>query len=242
MRPALSAALMLLLLASPAIGQSITAAQRAEIVGLLREALRTDPSILREALQALQADDARREETATRDVLAKLAGSIVDPADPVLGNPMGNVTIVEFYDTRCPYCRRMLPTHTALLNADPNVRIVFKDLPILGPASQLESRALLAAQRQGGYFKLQDVIMRDAAPPTRDTLRAAAERVGLDGGRLLRDMDDPVIKTRLDANIALAQKIGIQGTPALIVGKKLFAGLIELSDLQQAVVAARAAN
>jgi len=241
MRPALSA-LALLLLAAPAAGQSLTPAQRAEIVGVLRDALRTDPSILREAVQALQADDARREETATRDTLARLAGNLVDPADPVLGNPMGDVTVVEFYDTRCPYCRRMMPTHAALLRADPNVRIVFKDLPILGPASQLESRALLAAQRQGGYFKLQDVVMHDSAPPTRDTLRAAAERLGLDGGRLLRDMDDPAIKARLDANIALAQKIGLQGTPALIIGKKLFAGLIEQGDLQQAVTAARATN
>ena len=241
MRPALSA-LALLLLAAPAAGQSLTPAQRAEIVGVLRDALRTDPSILREAVQALQADDARREETATRDTLARLAGNLVDPADPVLGNPMGDVTVVEFYDTRCPYCRRMLPTHAELLRVDPNVRIVFKDLPILGPASQLESRALLAAQRQGGYFKLQDVVMHDSAPPTRDTLRAAAERLGLDGGRLLRDMDDPAIKARLDANIALAQKIGLQGTPALIIGKKLFAGLIEQGDLQQAVTAARATN
>lgn len=241
MRPALPV-LLALLLAAPAAGQGLTPAQRSEVVGVLREALRADPSILREALQALQADDARREETATRNTLAKLAGSLVDPADPVLGNPLGDVTIVEFYDTRCPYCRRMLPTHAALLQADPNVRIVFKDLPILGPASQLESRALLAAQRQGGYFKLQDAVMREAAPPTRDTLRAAAERLGLDGGRLLRDMDDPAIKARLDANIALAQQIGLQGTPALIVGKKLFAGLIELGDLQQAVAAARAVN
>ncbi len=241
MRPALSA-LALLLLAAPAAGQSLTSAQRTEIVGVLRDALRTDPSILREAVQALQADDTRREETATRDTLVRLSGSLVDPADPVLGNPMGDVTVVEFYDTRCPYCRRMMPTHAALLRADPNVRIVFKDLPILGPASQLESRALLAAQRQGGYFKLQDVVMHDAAPPTRDTLRAAAERLGLDGGRLLRDMDDPAIKARLDANIALAQKIGLQGTPALVIGKKLFAGLIEQGDLQQAVAAARATN
>ena len=84
--------------------------------------------------------------------------------------------------------------------------------------------------------------MRDSAPPTRDTLRAAAERLGLDGGQLLRDMDDPAIKARLDANIALAQQIGLQGTPALIVGKKLFAGLIELGDLRQAVAAARTVN
>lgn len=241
MRPTLYAVLALLL-ATPAAGQGLTPAQRSEVVGVLREALRADPSILREALLALQADDARREETATQNTLARLGGSLVDPADPVLGNPMANATVVEFYDTRCPYCRRMLPTHAALLQADPNVRIVFKDLPILGPASQLESRALLAAQRQGGYFKMQDAVMRDSAPPTRDTLRATAERLGLDGGRLLRDMDDPAIKARLDANIALAQQIGLQGTPALIVGKKVYAGLIELGDLQQAVAAARTAN
>ena len=156
MRPALSAVLALLL-ATPAAGQSLTPAQRSEVVGVLRETLRADPSILREALLALQADDARREETATQNTLAKLAGTLVDPADPVLGNPLANVTIVEFYDTRCPYCRRMLPTHAALLQADPNVRIVFKDLPILGPASQLEGRALLAAQRQGRSLGL-DIV------------------------------------------------------------------------------------
>jgi len=242
MRPALTAALALTLLAAPAAGQGLTPDQRTEVVGILREALRADPSILREALLAMQADDTRRQETATRDTIANLAGSLADPADPVAGNPLGDVTIIEFYDTRCPYCRRMLPTHAALLRADPNVRIVFKDLPILGPTSQLESRALLAAQRQGGYFKLQEAVMHDKAPPTRDTLRAEAERLGLDGGRLLRDMDDPAIKARLEFNVAMAQQIGLQGTPALIVGKKLFAGLIELGDLQQAVTAARTEN
>jgi len=100
----------------------------------------------------------------------------------------------------------------------------------------------LAAQRQGGYFKLQQAVMSDKAPSTRDTLRAEAERLGLDGGRLVRDMDDPVIKARLETNIALAQQLGLQGTPALIIGKKAFAGLIELGDLQQAVAAARAEN
>lgn len=225
---------------TPAVAQSLDAAQRTEIIGILRDALRSDPSILRDALLVMQADDARREAAAQQETLALLSDKLIDPGDPVLGSPLADVTIVEFYDTRCPYCRRMLPTHTALLRADPKVRIVFKDLPILGPASQLESRALLAAQRQGGYFKLQHAIMQPGPPPTRDTIRAEAERQGLDGSRLLRDMDDPAIKARLDANIALAQQIGIQGTPALIVGKKLFAGLIELGDLQQAVAVARA--
>jgi protein-disulfide isomerase len=125
------------------------------------------------------------------------------------------------------------------LRAEPNVRVVYKDWPILGPASQLESRALLAAQRQGGYFKLQDALMHSSAPPTPDSLRAEAGRLGLDGGQLLRDMDDPAIKARLDANFALAQQIGLQGTPALVIGQRVIGGAADLAELRQAVAEAR---
>ncbi|HEY0202654.1 MAG TPA: DsbA family protein [Acetobacteraceae bacterium] len=218
---------------------ALTPAQRAEVVAVLRDTLRTDPSILRDALAALQADEDRRHDTAQTDVLQLLAGKLVDPADPVAGNPEGAVTLVEFYDTRCPYCRRMMGVTEELLRTDPGVRIVFKDLPILGPASQLESRALLAAQRQGGYLRLQAAVMRTSAPPTRDTLRAEAERQGLDGAALLRDMDDPAIKARLDANIALAQQIGLQGTPAMVIGARLIPGAVALDDLRAAVAEAR---
>ncbi len=99
--------------------------------------------------------------------------------------------IVEFYDPRCPYCRQMLPVLDALVRADPRVRLVYKDIPILGPASVLESRALLAAQRQGGYLRLQAALMRSAAAPTTASLRADAERQGMDGARFDRDMADP---------------------------------------------------
>lgn len=231
--PALSPAL------SPAWADGFAPAQRQEIVGVLRDALRSDPSILRDALVALQADDARRQDQATSDVLSLLAPRLADPADPVAGNPLGDVTVVEFFDTRCPYCRRMLPVMADLLQSDKKVKLVLKDLPILGNASQLESRALLAAQRQGGYFKLHDAIMTAGAPPSRDSLRADAERVGLDGGRLLRDMDDPAIKARLQANVELARQIGIEGTPAIIVGTRMLAGATELAELQAIIAETR---
>ena len=218
---------------------ALTPAQRAEVVAILRDTLRTDPGILRDALAALQADEDRRHDTAQADVLQLLAGKLVDPADPVAGNPEAAVTLVEFYDTRCPYCRRMMGVTEELLRTDTGVRIVFKDLPILGPASLLESRALLAAQRQGGYLRLQAAVMRTSAPSTRDSLRAEAERQGLDGAALLRDMDDPAIKARLDANIALAQQIGLQGTPAIVVGARLIPGAVALDDLRAAVAEAR---
>ncbi len=242
MRHALLPALLLASLTGAAAAQNFTPAQRQEIVGILRDALRTDPGLLRDALKALEADDARQQDRVTRDVLALLAGKIVDPGDPVAGNPLADVTIVVFFDTRCPYCRRMLPTEAALLQADPRVRIVSKDLPILGNTSQLESRALLAAQRQGKYYPMKEAVMAGSGASTRDTLRETAERLGLDGGRLLRDMDDPAIKERLAANVALAQQIGIQGTPAMVVGHQLLSGATELGELQKAVADARTAR
>ena len=214
--------------------------QRADAVQAMRQALRDDPSILREAIAALQADDSRRQEaTASGAIAAHRAALIADPADPIAGNPSGDVAIVEFYDPRCPYCRQMLPVLDALLHADPRVRLVYKDIPILGAASVLESRALLAAQRQGGYLRLQAALMRSAAAPTTASLRAEAERQGLDGARFDRDMADPAVQARLDDNLRLAALLHVEGTPALVIGDRLFPGAMELADMQQAVMAAR---
>ena len=219
---------------------SLTPAQRAEVVALLRDTLRADPSILRDALAALQADDDRRQDAAQGQALARVAGTLVDPSDPVAGNPAADVTLVEFYDTRCPYCRRMMATTDELLRTDPGVRIVFKDLPILGPNSQMESRALLAAQRQGGYLRLQAAVMRATGAATRDGLRAEAEHQGLDGAALLRDMDDPALAARLEANIALARGIGLQGTPAIIGGTRMLPGAVDVQELRALVADMRA--
>jgi protein-disulfide isomerase len=228
-----------MLSAAPARADSFSPAQRQEIIGILRQALRTDPSLMRDAMAAVQADEAKRQDKVMRDVLTMIGPRIVDVADPVAGNPFGDVTVVYFYDTRCPYCRRMMPVMADLLRTDPMVRLVIKDIPILGPGSELESRALLASQRQGGYFKLQDLLMRNASASTRDTLRADGDRLGLDGGMLVRDMDDNLIKARLKANIDLAREIGIDGTPAIVIGQRMIAGETGLKELQQAVAEAR---
>ena len=117
------------------------------------------------------------------------------------------MTIVEFFDTRCPFCRKLEPTMAELLARDHGVRLVYKDMPILGPASLLGSKALLAAQKQGGYEKLRDAIM--AAPPqtTEAMVQAAALQVGLDWERLERDMEDPAIQARIDANLKMARTL-----------------------------------
>jgi protein-disulfide isomerase len=239
-RPLIAILLASSLLAIPAEGEPFTPEQRAEIVAILRDALRSDPSILRDAVQALREDEGSRQKQVVRAALARDRDALqADPADPVAGNALGDVTVVEFYDTRCPYCRRMLPTMAALLKAEPGVRLVYKDLPVLGPTSLLEARALLAAQRQGGYLRLQEALMRAAAPSTSESIRAEAEGQGLDADRLLRDMDDPTIRARLEVNARLARDLAVEGTPAIVVGDMLIPGAVELTNLRAAIAEAR---
>ena len=127
-----------------------------------------------------------------------------------------------------------------LLGQDHGVRLVYKDLPILGPASLLASKALLAAQRQGKYEALRTALMQGGAPEiTPDSIKAAADRLGLDWPRLKRDMDDPAIRQQLDQNLALAHKLGIEGTPAIIIGGTLIPGATTLADLRKAITEAR---
>jgi protein-disulfide isomerase len=219
-----------------ALANEFTPAQRAEIVTIMRDALKRDPSILRDAVAALQADETGKQ----KELLAAAKNTLVDPADPVGGNPHGDVTIVEFFDTRCPYCRKLEPTMADLLARDHGVRVVFKDLPILGPASVLGSKALLAAQRQGGYEKLRDAIMSGPPQTTKAMIQEAAQRLALDWPRLERDMDDPAIQARIDANLKLARSVGIEGTPALIIGGELIPGAVEGDELRSAIAKARA--
>jgi protein-disulfide isomerase len=216
------------------------AGQRAEIVQILRDALRSDPSILRDAVTALQQDDARQQDAAALDAITSQRHALLEnSADPAVGDSAGDVTLVEFYDTRCPYCRGLLPTMAALLKADPKLRVVYKDLPILGPNSMLEARALLAAQRQGGYERMQDAVMHNSGAVTAQSLGAEAQTLGLDGDRLQKDMGDPVIQARLESNLQLAQTLHVEGTPAFIIGAKLIPGAVSLAELQDAVAVAR---
>ena len=149
------------------------------------------------------------------------------------------MTVVEFFDPRCGYCKRMLPVVEELLRRQRDVRWVMKDLPILGPNSLLASRALLASQKQGKYAELHDAVLKLREEPAEPVLKREAERAGLDWARLKRDMDDPAVQRRLDANLALAQALHIQGTPAMVVGGTIVPGATDLATLERLVAEAR---
>ncbi|NDG48281.1 MAG: DsbA family protein [Rhodospirillales bacterium] len=227
-------------LALPAMAQGLTEAQRAEVLALLRRALAEDPSILRDALAAMDsAEQAATAETQRRAIRAQADALLRDAADPVRGNAGGAITIVEFFDARCGYCRAMHATLEEMLRRNRDVRLVLKDMPILGPNSLLASRALLAAQRQGRYLPLHDALMRLREEVNEAVLRREAERLGLDWPRLRREMDEPAITRRIEANLALARALDIQGTPALVIGDSIIPGAMQLAQLEAAIAAIR---
>jgi protein-disulfide isomerase len=236
---AASLILPIVLWAGVASAAEFTPAQRTEIVAIVREALKQDPSILRDAVVALQADEGERTQEATRAAITHAKDRLVTPADPVAGDPQGDVTIVEFFDTRCPYCRRMEPVMERFLAQDHKVRLVYKDLPILGPASVLGTKALFAAQRQDAYGRMREVVMKLPPDTTLEQIESSARRLGLDWPRMERDMADPAVQARIDANVKLAHDLGIQGTPALVIGNDLVPGAVDLPQLQKAVGEAR---
>lgn len=235
---------------APAPAQALNEAQRAEVVEILRRALREDPSILRDAVIAMQEAEERDRAEAGRAAIQRSADQLFrDAADPVRGNPRGDVTIVEFFDARCGFCKQLHPALEALIRRDANVRIVMKDLPVLGPNSVLAARALLAAHRQGRYAALQDALLTHRGEPTEAVLRDMAQRLGLDWARLRREMDEPAIQRRIETNQRLAQSLGIQGTPALVIvgaagpgTAQLVPGAVDLAQLERMVAEARSAR
>lgn len=240
-RPLAAAALLCVAALRPSLAaDSFTPAQRAEIIAIVRNAMKTDPSILRDAITAFQADETARQAAEARTaIVARKADLLNNSADAIAGNPAGDVTVVEFYDPRCPYCRRVLPDLEAMLRRDHGVRLVYKDIPVLGPLSVMESRAIIAAQKQGGYLKMQQALMKNPAQPDEAMIRATAKAQGLDPDRLVADMQSAETTKRIDANLDLARALKVDGTPAFVVGDRMIPGMVDANQLEDAISAAR---
>lgn len=219
----------------------LDAEQSEAIEALVRQYLLDHPEVIVEALQAYerrqQAAEAERQHQA---LTAEAETLFNDPAAPVLGNPEGDVTLVEFFDYRCPYCKRMTGILTQLIDDDPKLRVVMKEFPILSQESIFAARAALAAERQGKYESFHFALMENGGGFTEDEIMAVAESVGLDESQLRADMADPQIEAALRRNHGTAEKIGVSGTPAFIVGDTLLPGAVSLEQLKALIAEARA--
>lgn len=241
MRASLIAALVITTLGlTPPASAQMSAAERSEIEQVVRDYLLENPELLLEALEVLEqrtqaAQESRQQETLSlhRDELGR------DATSPVLGNPEGDVTVVEFFDYQCGYCKQASAALRDLLERDPGVRLVMKEFPILGPASLVGARAALAAERQGGYEDLHWALMANRGQLDEEKVFALAAEAGLDVEQLRADMNDPRIQETLRRNYGLAEQLEIRGTPAFVIGDQLLPGAVPLEQLQQAVDAAR---
>lgn len=210
-----------------------------QVEKIVREYLMREPEIIYQALEELQRRQAAAEAERQRVAIVENQPALLsDPASPVGGNPDGDVTLVEFFDYRCAYCRRVVPSLRDLLDEDRDLRVVFKDLPVLGPDSVRAARAALASRRQNGYVPFHFALMA-ADDLSMQGIRAVAQQVGLDADQLEADMSAPEVLQTIEANYALANELGIDGTPAFVIGKQLIPGAVDKARLEQLIREAR---
>jgi protein-disulfide isomerase len=236
-------ALGLILLAAGALGgwlwqsrmadpaASLASADRAAIEQVVREYILSHPEILPEAMENL-----RRRETAKQ--LSGVKGDVEKPfPGAILGNPDGKVTLVEFTDFACTYCKQSVEDVDALIAANKDLRVVVRELPILSPESEEAARWGLAAAEQGKYGQFHRAMFA-AGRPSRETIEAVAASIGMDLDRARRFAADPRVDAELARNLELARQLGFNGTPSWVVGEEMLSGAVGKDELARAIAAA----
>lgn len=162
-----------------------------------------------------------------------------DPDSPVGGNPTGDVTIVEFFDYNCPYCRLVAPTLEEVERTDPNAKFIYKEFPILGPGSEFAARAALASRKQGKYIVFHRALMAYKGRIAAGATMEIAQAVGLDTERLKKDMEDPSIAAAIERNLGLAHALRIGATPTFVINDGILRGAADLEAFQVMIAEAR---
>jgi protein-disulfide isomerase len=206
----------------------------------VRAYLMAHPEVIADAAAVLQRREVIAASAARREAIhANRAAVLSSGPLPVAGNPDGDVTVVEFFDYNCPYCRQAFPQIASLLATDANVRVVFKEFPVLGPGSVFASQAAIAASLQGKYLAFHDALMTHGGELTPPVVLEVARATGLDVERLRADMTKPEVSVTIDESHALARRLLITGTPTFIIGDELIAGFAGIDEIRAAVAQAR---
>ena len=226
-------------LAFPATAQDFSPDEEARIKALALEAILERPEILKEAIAILQQRDQQAKAASVAQVLEARREALERDANaPVIGAPDGDVTVVEFFDYNCPYCKKAADELKPVLAADDGVRVVMREWPILGEGSVFAARAALAAREQGKYEEMHWALMNLRRADERSTLQAA-EEIGLDVERLRRDMEAPEVESHIAVSMALARDLGFTGTPSFVIGDALAPGMISRDALEKMIEDAR---
>jgi protein-disulfide isomerase len=214
--------------------------QKGQIEKIVHDYLIAHPEVIKEAIIALQAkEDAQKADDQSQAVTAHKGELFSDAATPVAGNPIGDVTLVEFFDYHCPYCKAVAEPLAQLLQEDKGVRLVLKEFPILGDDSKLASKAALAAVAQGKYWEFHQALLDHRGAFDMDTLKAIAAKVGIDTKKLVADMSDAKTEPLIDNNHKLADALDIGATPTFVIGDQVVEGAVPLDQLKALIKKAR---
>ncbi|WP_454656845.1 DsbA family protein [Bosea beijingensis] len=246
LRPAAVAlSLWLAASAAPAMaqGQPLSPEQRKAVTDLIRETILKNPEIIQDALIELERRNTVAQADAQRSAVAAEKARITDPATSVIiGNPEGDITLVEFMDYNCGYCKRAMEDVTALSKADPKLRVVLKDFPILGPDSVEASRVAIAAKNQlqgPKYFEFHNKLMAVKGKINAAKALEVAKEAGADVAQLKKDMEAPATKAAIADTVALGDRLGLTGTPAFIIGDEIVFGAVGQAALKAKIDSVR---
>ncbi|MEI9900385.1 MAG: DsbA family protein [Hyphomicrobium sp.] len=205
-----------------------SAGQKKEIEQLIRNYLVTNPEVFLEAQTALETKMEKEQADKLKSAIADNAREIYrDPNADLAGNPNGDITVVEFFDYNCGYCKRGLHDIIKLVDTDPKVRVVFKELPILSKGSEEASRVAIAAGKQGKYWDMHRAMLEAKGVMNEASALAIAGKLGLDIDKLKKDMASPEVDAEIKKSEALAKKMGVNGTPHFLIGDRAIPGAPE---------------
>lgn len=213
--------------------------QKQAIGDVVRDYLLKNPELLAEVIGELEKRQAEAQRTAQASAVQETQQTLLNaPHSFVAGNPSGDVTLVEFFDYNCGYCKKALADLQTLMKSDPKLRVVLKDFPVLGPDSVEASRVALAVKNQLEGQKLFDYhvkVLETRGRVNGERAMAAAKEMGVDIAKLKKDMESPEQRTALQENMALGDKLNLTGTPAFIIGEVVIPGAVGIEPLKQVV-------
>lgn len=230
--------------ADPAPANGFTDAQKTQIEEVVRQLLTSkEPDLVMKAAQEYQRKQADEENKKAKEGIVKNKDKLFnDPKDPFLGNPKGDVVVVEFFDFNCGYCKKVLEPLQQLVKEDKNVKVILKEYPILSDSSKTAAKAALAAHKQGKYVEMHVALLQSKGGLGDDSIMEIAANTGLDKAKLKKDMEDPEIASQIAKSQDLGKEVGAHGTPAFIIGETLIPGAMSLSEFKEHVAKARTAK
>lgn len=220
---------------APSTSSNFTPGQLGEIEKLVGDYITKHPDVVMAAIQAgMDLKQKAEIEKMEQAVVANKEKIFNDPSSPILGNPKGTQSLVAFLDPYCGFCRKFYGELTTVLAKNKDVKVIVKEIPILGDDSVLTVKALLAAKNQGKYEQLQSAVYSSDKPLSEKQVMKVASSLGIDTKKLSSDMKEKSIQTEIDGTLELAKLLGVNGTPTLIIGEKtVYPGFLSAEELDK---------